>query len=61
MFISIHTLTQRVTQTMVVWFFIGNISIHTLTQRVTEGFTLKDGEAEMISIHTLTQRVTCGC
>ena len=24
MFISIHTLTQRVTQTMVVWFFIGN-------------------------------------
>ena len=55
--ISIHTLTQRVTNWIIYITCQSDISIHTLTQRVTD---IKNVlvDALNISIHTLTQRVT---
>ena len=39
--ISIHTLTQRVTEKLLERFGVQSISIHTLTQRVTIASTLE--------------------
>ena len=55
--ISIHTLTQRVTATILDEKGVDDISIHTLTQRVTASEHC-NGQPLHISIHTLTQRVT---
>ena len=57
MWISIHTLTQRVTCRAREIIDKPVISIHTLTQRVTERKRLHL-RSHGISIHTLTQRVT---
>ena len=55
--ISIHTLSQRVTDIQAHEVYENDISIHTLTQRVTKR-PVRYTAARFISIHTLTQRVT---
>ena len=56
--VSIHTLTQRVTEERPTHDMeLNDVSIHTLTQRVTSLLGI-DKHMVMVSIHTLTQRVT---
>ena len=59
LYVSIHTLTRRVTPMMDEYLEMLDVSIHTLTRRVTKKFPMYAGISS-VSIHTLTRRVTLG-